>query len=328
MKSWLIPLRICEKLVALSIDRAKKIWQKIESSAETLRSKLMANTAPTFDPVKYKTTTRDQWDAAAEAWHRWGGLLASWLGPATETMFDMADIGSGSRVLDVAAGAGEQTMAAARRVGKSGQVLATDLSAGILEFAAALAREHEYQQVDTQVLDGEALDTLEPGSFDAVISRVGMIYFPDQQKALAGMKHALRDGGKVAAMVYSTADRNGFFSLPVSIIRRRAHLGKPLPGQPGPFSLGGEGVLAAALEEAGFSDVQSVKIDAPVCLPTATECLAFEKESFGALHQMLGGLTDSEKDQAWTEIEESLRQFEGPAGFKGPCEMIVAVGTK
>lgn len=155
-----------------------------------------------------------------------------------------------------------------------------------------------------------------------------MIYFPDQQKALAGMKHAVRDGGKVAAMVYSTAERNGFFSLPVSIIRRRAQLGPPLPGQPGPFSLGGEGVLAEALEQAGLRDVQSVTIEAPVRVSTAAECLAFEKESFGALHQMLGGLSDSEKDEAWAEIEESLRRFEGPAGFEGPCEMIVVVGTK
>lgn len=288
----------------------------------------MSATPSAFDPAKYKSTTRDQWDAAAEAWHRWGGLLASWLGPATEAMFDMAGIGSGSRVLDVAAGAGEQTMAAARRVGAHGHVLATDLSAGILEFAAALGQEHGYRQVATQVLDGEALDTLEARSFDAVISRVGMIYFPDQQKALAGMKHALRDGGKVAAMVYSTAERNGFFSLPVSIIRRRAKLGPPLPGQPGPFSLGGEGVLSSALERAGFRDVQSVTIAAPVRLSTAAECLAFEKESFGALHQMLGGLPESEKEEAWAEIEESLRQFEGPSGFEGPCEMIVSVGTK
>jgi ubiquinone/menaquinone biosynthesis C-methylase UbiE len=288
----------------------------------------MSEPIPVFDPVKYKSTTRAQWDAAAEAWHRWGGLLGSWLGPATETMFDMAGIGPGSRVLDVAAGAGEQTMSAARRVGANGHVLATDLSAGILEFAAKLAREHGYSQVATKVLDGEALDTLEEGSFDAVVSRVGMIYFPDQQKALAGMRHALRDGGKVAAMVYSTAESTGFFSLPVSIIRRRAKLGPPLAGQPGPFSLGGEGVLAAAIELAGFKDVQSVTIDAPVRVPTAADCLAFEKESFGALHQMLGELSDAEKDEAWAEIEETLRQFEGPTGFEGPCELVVAVGTK
>ena len=288
----------------------------------------MSDAAPVFDPVKYKHTTCEQWDTAAEAWHRWGGLLNSWLGPATETMFDMAGIGPGSRVLDVAAGAGEQTMTAAERVGADGHVLATDISAGILEFAGALARDNGHDHVATRVLDGESLHELEAKSFDAVISRVGMIYFPDQQKALAGMKHTLRDSGKVAAMVYSTADRNGFFSLPVSIIRRRAGLGPPLPGQPGPFSLGGEGVLADAFTQAGFRDVEAVTIDAPVRVPTAAECLAFEKESFGALHQMLGGLSDPEKDEAWAEIEETLGQFEGPAGFEGPCELVVAVGTR
>ncbi len=219
-------------------------------------------------------------------------------------------------------------MAAARRVGPTGHVLATDLSPAILEFAAALAQQQGHAQVATRVLDGEALDSLAPGSFDAVISRVGMIYFPDQQKALSGMKHSLRAGGKVAAMVYSTAERNGFFSVPVSIIRRRAQLGPPLPGQPGPFSLGGDGVLAAALERAGFEDVQSITIDAPLRVASAAECLAFERESFGALHQMLGELSDADKEAAWQEIETALGEFEGPSGFEGPCELVVAVGTK
>ena len=69
------------------------------------------------------------------------------------------------------------------------------------------------------------------------------------------MRRALRPGGRLAAIVYSTPDRNEFFSVPVSIIRDRAQLPPPQPGQPGPFSLGGPGVLEAALTAAGFSDV-------------------------------------------------------------------------
>ncbi len=76
------------------------------------------DTQAVFDAVKYKQTTLAQWNGAAEAWHRWGSLLSRWLGPATETMLDMAGVTQGSRVLDVAAGAGEQTLAAARRVGR------------------------------------------------------------------------------------------------------------------------------------------------------------------------------------------------------------------
>ena len=65
----------------------------------------------TFDPVQYKSTTRQQWEDAADAWHRWAPLLEAWLGPATEKMLEAAHVTTGSRVLDVAAGAGGRTLA-------------------------------------------------------------------------------------------------------------------------------------------------------------------------------------------------------------------------
>ena len=56
-------------------------------------------TAPaTFDPEKFRQTTRAQWETAAEAWDRWGPLVGRWLGAATEAMLDMAHVGPGSRV--------------------------------------------------------------------------------------------------------------------------------------------------------------------------------------------------------------------------------------
>jgi len=288
----------------------------------------MTKNPPKFDAIKYKQTTLQQWNTAAEAWHRWGPLLSRWLGPATEAMLDMCDIKEGSRVLDVAAGAGEQTLTVAKRIGHSGQVLATDISPDILAFASASAKLAGLNNVATQVIDGENLADLTCMPFDAVISRVGMIYFPDQQKALAGMKQQLKTDGKVAAMVYSTAETNPFFSIPVSIIRRRANLPAPLPGQPGPFSLGGEGKLEEVFEKAGFKSIEVETINAPVRVSSAAECLQFEQESFGALHQMLSGLTDMEKDEAWCEIEEELTRFETGGQFEGPCEMLIAVGSK
>ena len=281
-----------------------------------------------FDPISYKQTTRRQWDKAAGAWHQWGPLLTRWLGDCTEQMLDRAGIERGSHVLDVAAGAGEQTMAIARRIGAEGYVLATDISAGILNYVEQSARAAGHTQVEICELDGESLHELDEAAFDAVVSRVGLIYFPDQQRALRGMYRALRPGGKVAAIVYSTAEKNPFFSLPVSIIRRRAALPPPLPGQPGPFSLGGEGVLEQAFTEAGFRQVESIRINAPVVLASAAECVRFEKESFGALHQMLSGLSPEEQAAAWEEIESALSVYEGDGGFFGPCEMVLAVGTK
>lgn len=287
----------------------------------------MTPTGPAFDPIKYKATTREQWQAAAEAWHRWGPTLHSWLGEATNVMLDMAAIGKGQRVLDVAAGAGEQTIVVAQRVGLTGSVLATDISSNILDFAKDSARRAGLKNVETRVMDGESLE-LPDESFDAVMSRVGLIYFPDQHKALTGMKRVLEQGGRVAAITYSTPDNNKFFSVPVSIIRRRANLPPPLPGQPGPFSLGGPGVLEAAFQKAGFRDVQTRLISSPLRMPSAAECVRFERESFGALHQMLSGVPEAERPAVWEEIESELKKFEGADGFVGPCEMVVAVGTK
>ncbi|GAA0912415.1 class I SAM-dependent methyltransferase [Virgisporangium ochraceum] len=279
-----------------------------------------------FDPQRYKTTTRAQWQDAAEAWHRWGPTIEAWLGPATDGLLDTVGVTGHSRVLDVAAGAGGQSIAAARRAGPTGHVLATDISPAILEFAAKAATDAGLTTVDTRELDGEHLDVAD-GTFDAVISRVGLIYFPDRRAALAGMRAALRPGGRVSCVVYSTADRNGFFSIPVGIIRRRAALPPPLPGQPGPFSLGTPDVATAALAEAGFHDVSVTAVPSPLRMASAAECVRFERESFGALHQMLAGLDDARRAAAWSEIGDALAEFDGPDGFTGPCEMLVISGT-
>jgi len=284
-------------------------------------------TVKVFNPEHYKTTTREQWQTAAEAWHRWHPTLKTWLGPATDLMLDMAEVKEGYRVLDIAAGAGEQSITAAEKVGANGYVLATDLAPKILDFALELANEKGINNIETKEMDGENL-TVPANSFDTVISRVGLIFFPDQQKALKEMMRVLKPGGFVAAIVYSTVDKNKFFSTPVSVIRQRAQLPPPLAGQPGPFSLGSEGILEDSFKQAGFINVKSQVVNAPVIMPTAKDCVRFEYESFAALHQMLGGLSDIEKAAAWEEIQFELSKFEDENGFSGPCELVVGVGQK
>ena len=179
--------------------------------------------------------------------------------------------------------------------------------------------------VDVQVVDGEQLD-VEPGSFDAVISRVGFIFFPDQQAAFAGMMRALRPGGRLAGIVYSTPEANGFFSIPISIIRRRAQMPPPMPGQPGPFSFGRPGVAEDVLTRAGFVEVSVETMAAPLRLASVAECLQFERESFGALHQMMSGLDGAGREEAWAEIAQALAEYDGADGFVGPCELHVVAG--
>jgi SAM-dependent methyltransferase len=276
----------------------------------------------TFDAAVYKETTRAQWQEAAEAWHRWDPVFDRWLGEATELMLDLAGVARDSRVLDIAAGSGGQTIAAARRAA-DGSVLATDISSNILEEATAAARAAGVTNVATRVLDGESLG-VEPRSFDAAICRLGVMYLPDKHGALTDARRALRPGGRYAAVVFAEPDRNGFFSLPISIIRTNAGLPAPAPGLPGPFSAVDLGGL---LEAAGFVDVETRRVASPLELESAAECARLERESFGALHQMLASLDEEARAATWAEIEEALRRFEGQDGFAGPCELVVAGGA-
>jgi SAM-dependent methyltransferase len=279
-----------------------------------------------FDPVGYKRSTRDQWQAAAAAWRRWQPVIDDWLREGTDLMLDLAQVQAGDRVLDVAAGAGGQSFAAARRVGPKGEVLATDVAENLVRYLERDAAAAGLTQVRAAVMDGEDL-RVPRGRFDAVICRLGLMYLPDRKAALSGMGAALRPGGRLGAIVFSTPEANRFFSVPASIIRRAAQIPPPLPGQPGPFSLGTPDVLRHEIDAAGFVDVDVRALPAPLRLASATECVRFERESFGALHQMLAGLSVDAQAAVWREITDALTEFEGPDGFVAPCELLVVAAA-
>jgi hypothetical protein len=81
----------------------------------------------------------------------------------------------------------------------------------------------------------------------------------------------------------------------VSIIRRRADLPPPLPGQPG-VQPRPPGALEEALTNAGFTEVSVETVPAPLRLPSAAECVRFEQESFGALHRILAGVPEADRE--------------------------------
>jgi ubiquinone/menaquinone biosynthesis C-methylase UbiE len=153
-------------------------------------------TPPDFDPVAYKESTRQQWERVAAAWNNWSPTLERWWAPATEAMLELARFGPGSRVLDVAGGSGEPALTAAIRIGPTGYVLSTDLSANLVRLAEenARARGLDATRFEARVMDGERLD-LPDASFDAALSRLGLIYFPDRTRALVEIRRILKPGG-------------------------------------------------------------------------------------------------------------------------------------
>jgi SAM-dependent methyltransferase len=287
----------------------------------------VAEQQPSFDPAKYKNAQREQWNKDGAAWRRWNPTLDRWYGDVTRRMLDLIRIQPGQRILDIAAGAGEPAVSAAERVGPSGYVLATDISEGIVELALQVARDRGLKQVETRVMDGENLD-LPDASFDAVLCRLGLMYMPHPVTALREWRRALKAGGRVAVVVFSTPDRNSWGAVPASIIRRRAQLPPPVPGQPGPFSLGGPGVLEGIFRQAGFADPEVCAVPVPHRTASAAEYVQVAREAFGAFNAMMAHLPAQERESAWNEIEASMRSFESPGGFEVPGECLVGAATK
>jgi ubiquinone/menaquinone biosynthesis C-methylase UbiE len=141
--------------------------------------------ADTLTPEKWGNKESADWWSAGQARRQ------QIYGAATEMMLDLAAVQAGSRVLDVAAGTGESTLMRARRVGPTGNVLATDNSASMLKVAAEAARNEGLTNVETRVMDAENL-ALDADSFDAVVCRNALLLLPNPAKALAEMRRVVK----------------------------------------------------------------------------------------------------------------------------------------
>jgi SAM-dependent methyltransferase len=281
-----------------------------------------------FDPQKFKAASRDQWDKHAQGWNDKSAQIRDWLRESTDAMLEMAEVRHGSRVLDVAAGAGDQTLDIAKRVGPTGHVLATDLSPAILEFAKENARRAGHDHVETLAVDGENLAVTE-GGFDAAICRLGLMFFPDPLSGLRGMFRGLRPGGMACTMVFSTPDKNPCVVILVTTALKHAGLPPPNPYQPGGLlSLGKPGLIDELFQQAGFSRVATTKVIAPFRLPSVKDYLDFIRTSASPIVQILSGLDEAAKDAAWAEIEDELGAFNTLGGWAGPNELLLTVGRR
>lgn len=272
--------------------------------------------------TKSSGSTGINWESndIAERRNRGRAQRSAMHGQATQMMLDLAGVGTGSRVLDIAAGTGDQTLLAARRVGATGYVLATDISAAMMKLAADAAREAGIANVETRIMDAENMD-LEADSFDAVICQLGLFLFANPVQVLRAMRRVLRPGGKVAAVVFSTAERNPYQGITLAVARRFGSTPLPL------FSLGETNVLESTFRESGLFDVTVRAVSFARHYSSSAEMMRRLKET-AFLRGAVEKLAEAEREQAWLEIERQLSQYEGLDGVDIPGESLIGAGTK
>jgi SAM-dependent methyltransferase len=242
---------------------------------------------------------------------------------ATERMLEAAGLVPGNHVLDIAAGTGDQSILAARRVGPGGSVLATDISAEMLTITAQVAKREGLTMITTRVMDAQQLN-LQDNAFDAVICRLALMLIPNLKLALREIQRVLKPGGKLAALVWSVPENNPLFALPLAIV---SHYAREAPSHlPDPFALSDPSVFERELTEAGFCGV-------------ITHALPFESHyaSLDAFLQstasrltasVMGQISKSEQQHLLEEVRQTLSQFEGPHGLVAPAEFLLGVGSK
>src|SRR5919106_6537922 len=207
------------------------------------------------DAVEFRDGQRQQWNKGAEGWRKRSDFIDAATAHVSKRMVELAGVEPGGRVLDVAAGYGEPSLTAARRAGGEGAVVATDISAEMLAYgreraAAAGLDNIEFVQSDAVSLDFPA------GTFDAALSRWGIIFEPDGEGAAARVRGFLKPGARMAISSWGPPDRVPFLSVPMRTAMQRLQVPPPPPGTPGPLSRPTQEALGGLLEGGGFSGIE------------------------------------------------------------------------
>ncbi len=263
--------------------------------------------AKSIDAAEFRDEQRDQWNGVAVGWNEWSRYTDDQAGHVCERLVEMADINEGDRILDVAAGYGEPSLTAARKTGPDGSVIATDISAEMVNFgrqrAAALGVENiEFIQSDANSLDFPA------ESFDAAVSRWGIIFDPDGEGAAARVRGFLKPGSRFAIASWGPPERVPFLAIAMKTAMERLDLPPPPPGTPGPLSRPTEEAIGGLLEGGGFSNIEVEELEVTFAFDSADEYTQFVKAIAAPVVAMVSPHPEEVQRETWEAITEAAQQ--------------------
>jgi ubiquinone/menaquinone biosynthesis C-methylase UbiE len=284
-----------------------------------------------LDSKKYKEEERQSWDSVAAAWQKWWKTIERGTENVSRRLVELAEIKPGSRVLDIATGIGEPALTAAKQVGKSGQVLATDISPQMLSFAKQRAISLglqiviEYKEGDAETID------LPPLTFDAALCRWGLMLMPDPKTCLSNIYRSLVNGGHFAAAVWGSPEKVPFAFVPMSIILKETNSPPPPPGSPGPFSMSDQNSLKNSYLASGFKDPSIERMNVVFDFNSPDDYLTFVIEHGGpALQKPLSGQTNEKRKEIFKAISKAAEKYveETTGKVRLENEAMLIVGRK
>ena len=267
-----------------------------------------------MEPRLQRRIQRYGWDKAADFYEQfWSDQLR----PATDLLLAQADLQPGEHVLDVACGSGAVTFPAARAVGPTGRVLGTDISAKMIAAAGASSDGAGLDHVELAAAGAEDLRT-DDESFDVALCALGLMYVPSPVDALREMRRSLRSSGRIVVSVWGERRACGWAEIFPIIDARVSSEVCPMF-----FMLGNPGALEAALQQVGFAQVETTRIDIDIEYRS-------DEEALGAA--FLGGpvalayawLDDAVRTEVHGEYLASLSDYRIADGYRVPGQFLIA----
>jgi SAM-dependent methyltransferase len=282
--------------------------------------------AKSIDAAEFRDKQRDQWNSAAVGWNEWSELIDRSAGKVSERLVEMAGIKKGDRVLDVAAGYGEPSLTAARRVGPEGSLVATDISAEMLEFGRKRAAANDVENIEFMQSDASSLD-FPPESFDAAVSRWGIIFEPDGEGAAAKVRGFLKRGGRFAISSWGPPERVPFIAIAMKTAMEKLEVPPPPPGTPGPLSRPTPEAIGGLLEGGGFSGVEVEELEVTWPFDSAEEYTAYAKAIVAPVVAMISPHPEEVQRETWQAITDGAREHAGSDGrIEFQNQVLVAAG--
>jgi SAM-dependent methyltransferase len=269
-----------------------------------------ASSSPVEPPEVVKARQRAGWSAQAREFYARHDVIERQWGPLSDGLLELARVAPGDRVLDLACGVGDPALAAARQVGPTGTVIATDIAPDMVAFAAQRAAAAGLRNVEAHEMDAEAID-LPDASVDAVICRLGLMFLPELDRALAGVYRVLVPGGRFAAAIpWRPADQ----PVPRLVDTILDALGlppmpPPAPGRPGIFGLADASHVCAALQRAELTDIRIQPYTLAVDHRSSDEWLEFLLALNVPLRQHLADATEQRLREARRETAAATQPW-------------------
>jgi len=269
-----------------------------------------------------------EWHESAQFWRKHAQIIRIMFSPVTRALIEEARIREGNKVLDVAGGPGEPSLTISEVVGPSGMVACTDAIPTMVAAAEKEAQRRRLTNVKFRQCTADSLPFRDQ-EFDASVSRLGVMFFPDPVAGLREMLRVTKSGGAVSLAVWDKSELNPFSYLVTDVISRFFKTPPAASGSPGAFRYAEPGTLAADLREAGADYVRErqlrFNIEAPI---SPAEFWAVRSETSGTLREKLITLSTNEREQVAHEVQKAVRQFFPNDEMKFPAQMIIVTGYK